>query len=293
MKTTATLILAAAAAGCFFWAHGADRQHTVVAASSRQQGKPSASRTGNKATAAQKWGHLSGRFVYDGEPPAQAKLQLNKDIEFCSPFEPKAEQLVVNQKNRGIANVVLWLEVPRRGPAPPIHQSYAKTAEKSVLLSNSKCRFNPHVTLLRTTQKLALKNEDTIAHNTAAGLKRNLPFNVVTPSGSTDERSVRKAERKPVKISCSIHAWMTGWLLVQEHPYMAVTDADGRFKIKNLPAGEWTFQVWHEIPQSITSAAQAGQKTEWKRGRVTVTIEEGENNFGEWTLDPSLFKTDE
>ncbi len=238
---------------------------------------------------AQSWGNLSGQFVYGGEPPAAEKLTLNKDVAFCAQFDTPSERLLVNKENRGIANVVLWLEKPR-GKTPPIHESYAKTAEADVVLANDKCRFAPHVVTMRTTQKLLIKNDDAVAHKTAAYFKRNLPVHAVSAANTEDQRSVRRAEREPVKVSCSIHSWMTGWLLVQDHPYMAVTDDQGRFTIKNLPAGEWTFQVWHEIPEAVTTATSDGDAHTWEKGRLTVTIKPGENDFGTWTLDPELFQ---
>ncbi len=294
MKFPGTIILAAVGIGCLWGLCVNHGQKQAIAATPAAQSSTSPiavvtiSQTSESKPS--QWGNLTGRFLYGGEPPAPVKLELNKDVDVCSPFEPHAEQLLVNKENQGLANVVLWLEMPGRGQVPPIHESYAKTAKQEVVITNQKCQFSPHVTLLRTSQKLSLKNEDTIPHNTSAALKRNLPFNVVTPPGTDDQRSVRKAERKPLKISCSIHAWMTGWLLVQDHPYMAVTDAEGRFKIENLPVGEWTFQVWHEIPQAITAASKNGKKTAWKQGEVTVTIQKGENEFGEWTLAPQLFQ---
>jgi hypothetical protein len=50
----------------------------------------------------------------------------------------------------------------------------------------------------------------------------------------------------PLKVTCDIHSWMNAYWVVTDHPYAAVSDADGKFKIENLPAGEHTFRVWHE-----------------------------------------------
>jgi uncharacterized surface anchored protein len=52
----------------------------------------------------------------------------------------------------------------------------------------------------------------------------------------------------PVKVNCDFHPWMKAWHLPLDHPFMAVTDADGKFEIKGLPPGKYTFFVWHEIP---------------------------------------------
>ena len=47
-------------------------------------------------------------------------------------------------------------------------------------------------------------------------------------------------------VDCNIHPFMKGHLLVQDHPYMAVSGEDGTFEIKNIPAGKHEFQFWHE-----------------------------------------------
>jgi hypothetical protein len=39
---------------------------------------------------------------------------------------------------------------------------------------------------------------------------------------------------------------MNGWVRIFDHPYYATTDADGKFEIKNVPAGKWKMVVWHE-----------------------------------------------
>ena len=49
-----------------------------------------------------------------------------------------------------------------------------------------------------------------------------------------------------VRLRCDVHPWMAGWLVVVEHPYAAVTDAEGRFTIADVPPGAYTLAVWHE-----------------------------------------------
>jgi len=40
---------------------------------------------------------------------------------------------------------------------------------------------------------------------------------------------------------------MRGWLVVLDHPYAAVTGADGHFAIADVPPGDYTVAVWHEV----------------------------------------------
>ena len=236
------------------------------------------------------WGSLSGRFVYAGDPPQQAVLELNKDIEFCMPKKPLDQELIVDPKTRGLRNVVLWLEPRNAGETIPVHPSYEKTADAKVAFDNADCQFEPHIRILRTTQTLVLGNKDKINHNVAVFFFNNDPFNENIPTGDTIEKTLTKAERLPAKVSCPIHAWMIGYMVVKDHPYVAVTDAQGSFELKNLPAGEWTLRLWHEKPGYIKEATLAGKPQTWPAGRADITIQPGDNTWGDVKLSPELFK---
>jgi hypothetical protein len=49
-----------------------------------------------------------------------------------------------------------------------------------------------------------------------------------------------------VKFKCDVHPWMTGYLVVTDNPFHAVTGDDGSFTINNVPAGTYTVEAWHE-----------------------------------------------
>ncbi len=232
------------------------------------------------------WGDLKGRFIFDGEPPQRPVLQINKDTQFCGKHEPRSEKLVVNPEDRGVANVIVWLDT-KPGDKVAIHESYAKDAKASIRLANQGCRFDPHISVLRTGQTLRIENPDLVDHNTAAGLDRNTPFNFVTPSGQHAEHSkFDHAEKLPTQIQCSIHPWMIGWLVVKDHPYVAVADEHGRFEMKNLPAGELTFVVWQEEYGYVADVTRAGKPESWKRGRVTIHVTPDGVDLGEVRVPP-------
>jgi len=46
-------------------------------------------------------------------------------------------------------------------------------------------------------------------------------------------------------VKCDVHSWMSGWIVVTDGLY-AVVGPDGAFSIKNVPAGSYTVQAWHE-----------------------------------------------
>lgn len=222
---------------------------------------------------AEEWGTLKGQILWEGEIPERKKIDLEgiRD-EFCAKDQLYSEALLVDPDTRGLKNVVVYIYLSRKAETPPIHPDYQTTLEEKVLIDNKGCLFQPHVSMLRTGQTLEITNSDPVPHNTAAYLIRNNPFNILTPVGKTETRQLKKRESRPVRVECSIHPWMRGWLLVLDHPYMACTDEQGRFELPNLPAGKWTFQFWHESFGYLKEVKLNGEPTQWKKGRTELEI---------------------
>jgi plastocyanin len=238
---------------------------------------------------AAEWGDLTATFVYDGPPPKAADAKITSDREFCTQFHVIDESLLVDAESGGVANVIMYVYVGRGKEKPPVHESYAETAQAKVSLDNQHCRFAPHVVPLRTSQTLVVENSDAIGHNTNFAFLSNPGFNELIPTGGKKELQIHIEERVPVKVACNIHPWMVGWLVVKEHPYIGVSDKQGRLEIKQLPAGEWTFQMWHEKVGYLRELSFDGGTTD-RGGRFTVTIKPGTNDLGQFKLPPSLFE---
>ena len=109
------------------------------------------------------WGDFSARFVFDGVITKPKNLVVNVDVAaFTEPIYD--ESLVVNIKNRGIANILVWVRTDRRTKIA-IHSSYEKTAKAKVKLGSLNGQVLPHVLLLRTSQTVLRKNNDKVAHH--------------------------------------------------------------------------------------------------------------------------------
>ncbi len=227
---------------------------------------------------AEDWGHLSGTFVLDGDGGMPVEIQPTKDQEFCGKHKIFDESVTVNPENKGIANVILFLSLKRGDKAPAVHPYYEESAKAEVTIDNDQCRFQPHVVLMRTSQTLIIGNKDAIAHNTKIDTFANPAINPLVPGGGTLKQTYAKEERLPAKVSCSIHPWMNAWLVVKDNPYFAVTDKDGKFRIENIPAGEWRFQVYHT--KFITQANVSGKAVKWAKGQMTQKITAGDNDLG-------------
>jgi hypothetical protein len=238
---------------------------------------------------AQGWGSIKGRIVYDGQAPAPQPIEVTKDQEFCGKHKLVDESLVVGSTG-GLQNVVIYIHVERGAAAPAIHPDLAKAAEQQVVFDNANCRFEPRVALVQTNQTLVLANSDPVAHNTKVDAF-NQPINPLLPPGAKLPQKFTAPERLPAQASCSIHPWMKGWIVVKDHPYMAVTNEQGEFEINNIPAGTWTFQFWQEKAGYLAKVSMNGKVVEWSRGRVDLDIKDKATlNLGEIKISPAAFE---
>lgn len=240
------------------------------------------------------WATLKGQFLYGKEGtkvPAATTLTPTKDVEVCGKNQLFNESLVINDDNRGIANVVLWAFKPKGN----VHADYESSANDIIKMDNAGCRFEPHAVLVRTgpkgkaAQTLEIGNSDSVGHNSLINFLKNNSVNPIIPAQGKVEFKLTKSEIIPVKVSCSIHPWMQGIVLVQDHPYMAITDKDGKFEIKNLPAGKQTLKVWHEKAGYIQTVTIDGQSAAWKKGRYAINMKSGKDEDHEFVVEPKVF----
>lgn len=218
-----------------------------------------------RPTAAEGWGTIKGRIVYDGSPPTLPPLKVEKDSDHClSKGAMPDETWVVDPASKGVRWAAVFLKAPKGKPLP-IHASLKDPPAEPVTLDQPLCRFVPRTLALRLGQKLVAKNPDPIAHNIVlSGLSNTA--NVTTPAGKDHTLSL-EYEPDPIGVSCGAHPWMRGKIWVFKHPYFAVTDAQGRFEIKLAPAGLQQLVVWHEEAGFLPS--KSGQPIEVKADGVT------------------------
>lgn len=238
--------------------------------------------------AAADWATLSGRIVYGGTAPAAKVIEPTKDVEVCGKHKIPDEGLIVS-KDGGVQYAVIMLKTKLKDEE--VAPSYQSAANETVQLDNKDCRFEPHVAVIRTSQELALHNSDPIGHNSKLDTIANPGINPILPAGGEPVKYKFAAEEGyPVKVGCNIHPWMGAWLVVRKDPYAAVTDADGKFTIKDLPAGkELEFHLWQESAGHLKDASYKGGKAS-NRGRFKITLKPGENKLGEIKVSPSVFK---
>jgi plastocyanin len=178
-------------------------------------------------------GTLRGVVKFASETPPRGMFATRGDPG-CPAGIPQ-EHLIVKQETRGIKNALVVLDVAR---GKPMQLTPGK-------LDNKGCRFEPRVQWVPRTAGVLLINSDATAHNVHAYRDDVTAFSVDLPAGGPPVR-------RPLvtaglyKINCDRHLWMRAWIYVSDHPYVAVTDAQGRFELADVPAGVYTLRVWHE-----------------------------------------------
>jgi len=184
---------------------------------------------------------VGGTVKFDGEIP---KPKVNKPL-LADPAcagcqkngDPLKDDLVVDGSG-GVRWAIVYVKKGLEGKTfdpPPV----------PVVFDQVGCTYVPHVAGAMVGQKVTYKNSDPLLHNVKGLPFSNKEFNYGQVQGSSNDVKFTAAEL-PVKVVCSVHPFMSSFIGVFDHPFYAVTDAAGKFEIKNLPPGKYVIGVWHE-----------------------------------------------
>jgi hypothetical protein len=202
------------------------------------------------------WVTIKGQIVLPENVPIPKRQPLNVNVNanVCLKAGPILdESVIVNPKNRGIKNVVVWLR-PDNANNPKAnfqqketHPADAKRKAADVVIDQPCCMFTERVTCARVGDTIIVKNPAPIVHNFLWSSQENGEFNANVPANAVWRMpNPLVAEGPPIQYKCTIHPWMTGYVRIFDHPYYAVTDDDGKFEVKDAPAGRYRIVVWHE-----------------------------------------------
>ena len=196
---------------------------------------------------------ITGKIVFEGAAPAAEKFKMSADA-FCAKSHPGdvSREDVVLGKDKGLANVFVYVKSGINGTYP------APAAPATI--DQKGCTYHPHIFGMVAGQSLEILNSDDTLHNIHSLPEKNEAFNLGMPvKGMKYTKKFDKPEVM-IRIKCDVHGWMSAFCGVLSHPFFAVTSADGTYTIKDLPAGTYTIEAWHEKlgtqTQQITVGAQ-------------------------------------
>lgn len=184
---------------------------------------------------------LTGHVTFTGEVPPAEVIRLDGDPKCVAAAQGEVRQteFIVSNDGKSLGNVFVYIKdgLPQRLYAVP---------NEPVVFDQQKCRYVPRVVGIQVGQPLEIRNSDPLLHNVHAEGAVNRPFDVGQPLQGIKTTHTFTTREVMIPVKCQVHAWMRGYIGVLEHPFFAVTDADGRFSIPQLPPGTYTVEAWHE-----------------------------------------------
>ena len=196
-------------------------------------------------------GAIQGMVTFSGPPPAPRKLPVTID-QYGGGDAKDADDLLLSSK-LGIRNVVAWIENPPAESASPGTAAAASRPSgqsAAVEMDQKGCVFAPRVVLVPVGGTVNFLNSDRLLHNLHGRPKANAPFNRTQSKGRTIPLTF--AQPEIFAVDCDLHSWMKAWVVVAEHPFYAVSDAEGRFTLDGVPPGRYKVRLWHEALGAVT-----------------------------------------
>lgn len=196
-------------------------------------------------------GAVAGVVRLQGEA-GDSIVPVTKDARFCGDSANVHEVLA---ENGNLANALVWVDGITGGkPLPEMRRE---------TLTIDKCRFEPRVTAVVTGSTINVFSRDRVAHGPK--FYREGATEPVAEIHTVDAGQVVPSEKIAaapgiVEVRCAEHPFARAYIAVFDHPYYAITEGDGTFKIDGLPPGTYTVKVWHErlakpIEQSVVVSA--------------------------------------
>jgi hypothetical protein len=204
---------------------------------------------------------IKGKVTFDGTPPKMKALTIQGDNHCIQQHsKPQADQgtIVYTKDGNTIPYVFVHAKNGVKGKYTP--------PPTPVVIDQKGCMYHPHVFGMIAGQPIDIKNSDSTNHNIHSLAKKNPTFNFAQAQQGMVKNLAGNdtftREEIMVKIKCDVHAWMSTYVGVCTHPFFDVTKSHeddggdkakrGTFEIKELPAGEYEIEAWHESFGTMT-----------------------------------------
>ncbi len=229
-------------------------------------------------------GRIRGVITLRGTPPAPRSEINTKDPHVCG------ETVPVTRLSLGPGNAVRQTFVYLDNVAATTATETTR-GRAAIQVEQRHCEYGPHVMALAPGTDVEIVNSDPVLHNVhARETTADGPltvFNIAQPvMGQRTKLEAPLKKRGVVALTCEAgHPWMTAYLLVADHPFVATTNDNGEFVIDHVPPGTYPIRMWHEgvrLTRVIPSLQQYEYESPYEttqqvtvpaRGEVVVNFE--------------------
>ena len=183
---------------------------------------------------------VTGKINFEGEKPKPVRLNMSAEPGCRDMHDGPvyANAIAVNDDNT-LANVYVYVKSGLEG------KSFAPPKDK-VVIDQKGCVYIPRVVGVQIGQTLSVLNSDSTSHNVHPLPRSNVEWNKSQAVGAGPIEQTFKKPELMIPVKCNLHPWMRAYVNVSDHPFFAVTGADGSFEIAGLPPGDYTLEAVHE-----------------------------------------------
>jgi hypothetical protein len=196
---------------------------------------------------------ITGKVSFEGTAPAPEKVKTSADPK-CQQMHPQGlEKKTIDVSGGGLANAFVWLKSGVTGSYPP--------PTEPVMLDQQGCEYHPHIITVRTGEPVTIRNSDDTLHNIHPRPSVNKEFNIGQARKGMEAQRTFDKQEVMIPVGCDVHPWMRSYISVVDHPFYAVTKADGTYEIKNVPPGDYEVEVLHEKLKNQTQKVSVKANT--------------------------------
>ncbi|MBI3880116.1 MAG: carboxypeptidase regulatory-like domain-containing protein [Verrucomicrobia bacterium] len=192
---------------------------------------------------------IFGRVILRGTPPPEKPLPLDSNCGKLNANAALTTRFYVTSADAGLADVFIHITSGIEG------RSYANVPVPAPLIDQRGCQFYPQVIGVVAGTPLIVRNSDPLLHNVhfTPTVEGNGELNQAHLPRGPDKQFVWNQPEVFLRLKCDVHPWMFAYIGVESHPFFAVSDANGEFRIATLPPpGRYVIEAYHRKAGKVT-----------------------------------------
>jgi hypothetical protein len=184
-------------------------------------------------------GSVTGTTEFGGVPESDTLIVIAADQNGCGkPLTIKR----LERKGNNVTGVVIWLTDIREGRTLPLARRYE--------LDNDNCAWDPVVQTAVAGGTLNVSNSDPLverAFATDVSTGDTVAVAPFTDDGQLVPYDEMLRKSGVYEFSVESRPMSRAWVAVFDHPYFAISDANGAFTIEGVPPGTHQVHAWHPM----------------------------------------------